>query len=136
MTREQWNGPWCNECDTGVDSQNNGHAIDCIHRNKEPAPDTTASVTDEIFDRQRAGFDRCFETLGITDYRERSWSSLVLALTDVAADAARYRFIRDDNDWHQNDRYWEALSAGGDKLDKTVDDGIKSRAEQEADDAL
>jgi hypothetical protein len=52
----------------------------------------------------------------------------------LAADAGRYRFLRDDEYWHQNDRYWEALSAGGEKLDKTVDDGIKSRKESEAED--
>lgn len=37
---------------------------------------------DEFFDRQQAGFERCFEALGITDDRERSWSSLVLAIND------------------------------------------------------
>lgn len=52
-----------------------------------------------------------------------------------AADAARYNFLRNDENWPQNDRYWEALSAGGEKLDKVIDDGIKSRAEdEEADD--
>lgn len=45
--------------------------------------------------------------------------------------AARYRFIRDDEYWQQNDRYWEAITAGGEKLDKTIDDGIKSRKESE-----
>jgi hypothetical protein len=44
---------------------------------------------------------------------------------------ARYRFLRDDNDWHQSDRYWEAISAGGDKLDAVIDAGIKSRDECE-----
>jgi len=37
----------------------------------------------EATDKQRAGFDRCFEALGITDDRERSWSSLVIAINDV-----------------------------------------------------
>jgi hypothetical protein len=36
----------------------------------------------EIFDRQQAGFERCFEALGIADDRERSWSSLVLAINE------------------------------------------------------
>jgi hypothetical protein len=52
----------------------------------------------------------------------------------LAADAGRYRFLRDDEYWQQSDRYWEALSAGGEKLDKTVDDGIKSRADDAAED--
>jgi len=34
----------------------------------------------DIFDMQDAGFARCFEALGITDDRERGWSSLVLAI--------------------------------------------------------
>ena len=92
-------------------------------------------LTAEVFDIQQAGFERCFEALGIADDRERSWSSLVLALTGVATDAARYRFIRDDNDWHQSDRYWTALSAGGELLDKTIDAGIKDRAEAAAEGA-
>lgn len=46
---------------------------------------------------------------------------------------ARYRFIRDDENWQQSDRYWEAISAGGEKLDKTIDDGIESRAACEED---
>jgi hypothetical protein len=40
----------------------------------------------EIFDRQDAGFERCYEALGITDDRERSWSSLVMAINDAQAD--------------------------------------------------
>lgn len=40
----------------------------------------------EIFDRQDAGFERCYEALGITDDRERSWSSLVMAVNDAQAD--------------------------------------------------
>ncbi|HEX7906806.1 MAG TPA: hypothetical protein VF534_01755, partial [Paraburkholderia sp.] len=41
----------------------------------------------------------------------------------LAVDAARYRFLRDDEYWQQSDRYWEAITAGGEKLDKTVDEG-------------
>lgn len=42
-----------------------------------------------FFDRQQAGFERCYEALGITDDRERSWSALVLAITDaLSADGA------------------------------------------------
>lgn len=65
---------------------------------------------------------------------ERSANAILTeenARLQVAAD--RYRFIRDDEYWQQNDRYWNALSAGGDQLDKTVDDGIKSRADSEED---
>jgi hypothetical protein len=39
----------------------------------------------EIFDRQDAGFERCYEALGIADDRERSWSSLVMAISDALA---------------------------------------------------
>jgi hypothetical protein len=52
----------------------------------------------------------------------------------LAADAGRYRFLRDDEYWQQSDRYWEAITAGGAKLDKTVDDGIKSAAEAATED--
>jgi hypothetical protein len=38
---------------------------------------------EELFSRQQAGFERCFEALGITDDRERSWSSLVLAINSA-----------------------------------------------------
>ena len=37
-------------------------------------------MLDDIFDRQDAGFEECFRTLGITDDRDRNWSSLVLAI--------------------------------------------------------
>lgn len=56
--------------------------------------------------------------------------------TRLELDAGRYRFIRDDDNWHQSDRYWEALSAGGEKLDKTVDDGIADAKAREMEDAL
>jgi hypothetical protein len=49
----------------------------------------------------------------------------------LQVEADRYRFIRNDEYWQQSDRYWEALTAGGEKLDNTVDDGIKSRAESQ-----
>jgi hypothetical protein len=32
MTRQQWNGPWCAECDTGVDSTGHGHMVTCSKR--------------------------------------------------------------------------------------------------------
>lgn len=51
------------------------------------------------------------------------------APNDDARDAARYRFIRDDNDCAQSDRYWEAISAGGDRLDTVIDNWVKSRQE-------
>jgi hypothetical protein len=62
--------------------------------------------------------------------------ALAVAMVSAMAsdDAARYRFLRNDDNWPQNDRYWEALSAGGEKLDKVIDDGIKSRAEDEESD--
>ncbi|SAL01638.1 hypothetical protein AWB80_08173 [Caballeronia pedi] len=44
--------------------------------------------------------------------------------------AERYLFLRDDCDWHQCDWYWEAISAGGEDLDKAIDEGRKNRAEQ------
>lgn len=53
------------------------------------SPAVPAQSTDiaEIFDRQQAGFERCYEALGITDERERSWSSLVMAIIDLAKSA-------------------------------------------------
>lgn len=56
-----------------------------------------------FFDRQQSGFERCYEALGITDDRERSWSALVLAITDALSadggedkrDAERYRIVRE-----------------------------------------
>ncbi|HDR9163642.1 TPA: hypothetical protein QDB28_004046 [Burkholderia vietnamiensis] len=45
--------------------------------------------------------------------------------------AARYLFLRDDDYWRQSDRYWEAISAGGEQLDRVVDEGIKFREECE-----
>ena len=41
-----------------------------------------------------------------------------------ATDAAAYRFIRDDEYWQQNDRYWEAIRARGEALDKAIAGGI------------
>ena len=41
---------------------------------------TYKQMLDDIFDRQDAGFEECFRTLGITDDRDRNWSSLVLAI--------------------------------------------------------
>jgi len=32
MTKEQWNGPWCEECDTGVDEEGRGHMYSCSRR--------------------------------------------------------------------------------------------------------
>jgi hypothetical protein len=53
-----------------------------------------------IFQRQQAGFERCYEALGITDDRERSWSSLVLAVGDIVAfeksSAAAYAKLQRD----------------------------------------
>jgi hypothetical protein len=43
----------------------------------------TQELINEIFDRQSAGFERCYEALGIADDRERSWSALVLAINGV-----------------------------------------------------
>ena len=40
----------------------------------------------ELFERQQEGFERCYEALGITDQRERSWSALVLALSKQKPD--------------------------------------------------
>ena len=40
-------------------------------------------LINEIFERQQDGFERCFEALGIADDRERSWSSLVMAINDA-----------------------------------------------------
>jgi hypothetical protein len=31
MTREQWSGPWCEECDTGIDYEGIGHMSSCSH---------------------------------------------------------------------------------------------------------
>lgn len=41
------------------------------------------TLVNEIFERQHAGFERCYEALGIADDRERSWSSLVMAINDA-----------------------------------------------------
>jgi hypothetical protein len=53
----------------------------------KPAPsveqDERGALINEVFDRQQAGFDRCFEALGITDDRQRNWSSLVMAINDL-----------------------------------------------------
>jgi hypothetical protein len=55
--------------------------------------------------------------------------------TDAASlaevDAARYRFLRDNENWPQCDRYWEALSAGGDNLDRVIDDALSEPSEGE-----
>ena len=55
--------------------------------NPDAAPsveqDERGALLNELFDRQQAGFDRCFEALGITDDRERNWSSLVMAINDL-----------------------------------------------------
>ena len=56
----------------------------------------------------------------------------VITSYGLDASAARYDFLRNDENWPQNDRYWEALQAGGEKLDAAIDAGIKSRAEAEA----
>lgn len=59
----------------------------------------------EIFDRQEAGFERCYEALGINDDRERSWSSLVLAIHE-AVQARRHDFEFEgwfDHSYPQND---------------------------------
>jgi hypothetical protein len=64
--------PDCKECsNTGYTPEGN-HCMAC----SEPADPNI----EELFSRQQAGFERCFEALGITDDRERSWSSLVLAI--------------------------------------------------------
>jgi hypothetical protein len=64
------------------------------------------------------------------------FSSLtILALLDdieaMAPNAARYQFLRDDEYWQQNDRYWEAIRAGGEDLDKELDGGIQSAKARE-----
>lgn len=67
----------CTPCsDTGYVPDGN-HCMEC----SEPA----SAETEEFFSRQEAGFARCFEALEITDDRERSWSSLVLAINDMVA---------------------------------------------------
>jgi hypothetical protein len=64
--------PECKACsNTGYIPEGN-HCMAC----SEPADPNI----EELFSRQQAGFERCFEALGITDDRERSWSSLVLAI--------------------------------------------------------
>ena len=85
-------------------------------------------ATDCYGDRMRAEFERVRACNAQGDALVIEMRAEIDALKPAAN---RYRFIRDDGDWTQSDRYWEALSAGGEKLDKTVDDGIKSRAETE-----
>jgi hypothetical protein len=47
---------------------------------------------------------------------------------DDVACANRYRFLRDDQDWPQCDRFWEALQNGGALLDKALDEALADRA--------
>lgn len=85
----------CVECyDTGYVADGN-HCIAC----SVPADPNI----EELFQRQQAGFERCYEALGITDDRERSWSSLVLSIyeatqkksPDFESEAAHENFQRD-----------------------------------------
>lgn len=72
-----------------------------------------------IMNRQQEKLELVLRDAGCED--EADHLEFIEKLADCSADADRYRFLRDDNDWHQNDRYWEAISAGGEKLDKTID---------------
>lgn len=62
---------------------------------------------DEISGKQRAGFERCFEALGIAanDDRERSWSSLVLAIEAAKESKGRGDLniveIQRDGNWRE-----------------------------------
>jgi hypothetical protein len=57
---------------------------------------------EELFQRQQAGFERCYEALGIKDDRERSWSALVLAINDVVAfeKSSAATFAKLQRDYH------------------------------------
>jgi hypothetical protein len=67
--------PDCRECSNTGYIPDGNHCMAC----SEPADPNI----EELFSRQQAGFERCFEALGITDDRERSWSSLVLAINNA-----------------------------------------------------
>lgn len=87
----------CKSCaDTGYVPDGN-HCMEC----SEPAnPDL-----EELFQRQQAGFEQCYEALGITDDRERSWSALVIAIHE-AVQARRHDFEFDawfDKNYPQNE---------------------------------
>jgi hypothetical protein len=64
------------------DCSNTGYVPDGNHCMACSAP--ADPNIEGIFQRQQAGFERCYEALGITDDRERSWSALVLSIYDAA----------------------------------------------------
>lgn len=69
------------------------HGADYDQRTAPSSADEQTLIN-EIFERQEAGFERCFEALGIADDRERSWSSLVMAINDALNGSAE----EDDNE--------------------------------------
>ncbi len=64
MTRRQWNGPWCAECDTGVDPAGYGHMLTCSKRKHNV---DARSVT--ITEMQRTALQQVREILRKGDWK-------------------------------------------------------------------
>jgi hypothetical protein len=107
MTRQQWNGPWCAECDTGVDAAGYGHMLTCSRR-KALAQSAEIGQSVTITEMQRTALQQIREIL-----RKGDWKYYGKVIDELLADAEQVPIIFLDATHFKCKRCDKEVVAGG-----------------------